>query len=107
MRMVSVAAEGLEEGAAVGAGKVVMEAEEMAVEAEEAIEAEVMSVSWGIKRGGGGEGGGLRKGRREQTAGEAVLVDDEEAGRTCEDKEGKGGEDQRDGGEEPTGRNED
>ena len=47
----------------------------------------------------------MRKGRREQTAGEAVLVDDEEAGRTCEDKEGKGGEDQRDGGEEPTGRN--
>jgi hypothetical protein len=40
--MVSVAAEGLEEGAAVGAGKVVMEAEEMAVEAEEAIEVEVM-----------------------------------------------------------------
>ena len=40
--MVSVAAEGLEEGAAVGAGKVVMEAEEMAMEAEEAIEVEVM-----------------------------------------------------------------
>ena len=41
MRMASVAAEGLEEGA-LGARKVVMEAEEMAVEAEEAIEVEVM-----------------------------------------------------------------
>jgi hypothetical protein len=34
-----------------------------------------------------------------------VLVDDEEAGRTCEDKEGKGGDDQKDGGDKTTGMN--